>query len=524
VPTIVPDKPGVHLCVLQPAGYVHSMALLDAALYVRHQFEQLGAVVTVAKNRLRSDAPNLVFGAHLGFDPALARRFCCVFVNLEQLGAGGSRLAPAYLELLRASRVIDYDAANAAAYAARPDAVPLIAFGYAPYLAPVAPVPLEQRPFDLLFFGSINDRRRRFIERVERAGRTVVMFDGPVYGPERDAFIAQSRAVFNCHHYESACFEQVRAFHVLSMGTPLVSERSPRTRLAAAYEDVVSWFDEDSLERYFSGEYAASGFCARAQEQLRRFRAFDPRTAYAPALELALSAFGSHAAAPDAGPAQRLLHAGAGSEYRPGWLNLDPGEASQPDLRLDLGRKQSWPLEAVSPFWGTVELRAGATDVIIAGDALQQTADLPVFLDNCLDLLRPGGVMVVELPCESHPGARRRAANRRMLDEHSWLDATDEFWRLGWFEHRFRIREIDWLDARHARCDKTAAVLLRLVLEKVPTSIAERTKARMMRPDFGGLIDGVRPAPLISVRPAPAALATLGSAARGAAQASTTHD
>ena len=76
--------PAFHLSIVQPSGYVHSLGLLDQARYFRYQLRRAGARVTMAKNRLRSDAVNLVFGAHLGFDPVLLARHSCVFVNLEQ--------------------------------------------------------------------------------------------------------------------------------------------------------------------------------------------------------------------------------------------------------------------------------------------------------------------------------------------------------------------------------------------------------------------------------------------------------
>jgi len=63
--------PNIHLCIQQPLGYVHSLGLLDQARYFRYQFRRLGAEVSLAKNRLRHDAVNLVFGAHLGFDAGL---------------------------------------------------------------------------------------------------------------------------------------------------------------------------------------------------------------------------------------------------------------------------------------------------------------------------------------------------------------------------------------------------------------------------------------------------------------------
>ena len=191
--------PRIHLAIIQPVGYVHSLGFLDQARYFRQQFRRLGAEVTLAKNRLREDSVNFVFGAHLGFPAAWQRRHPCILVNLEQLGAGGAQLDESYLALLRRSAVVDYDAANRAAYTSEPDDVPVVPFGYAAYLDAADPIPLEQRPIDLLFFGSVNPRRQRFIQRIESTGCSVAAFDSPLYGPERDHYIAQAKAVVNCH-------------------------------------------------------------------------------------------------------------------------------------------------------------------------------------------------------------------------------------------------------------------------------------------------------------------------------------
>jgi hypothetical protein len=485
----------IHLCVVQPLNYVHSMGLLDAALHFRHQFESLGARVTVGKNRYRRDAVNLVFGAHLGFDAAILRAFACVFVNLEQLGAGGSSWAPAYLDLLRGGAVIDYDADNLAAYGGAPGEVPIIDFGFAPYLQPAQVIALEDRPIDLLFVGSMNDRRRHLIERIERCGRTVTTFDGPVYGPERDAFIAQARAVLNCHFYDSARFEQVRAFQSLSIGTPVVSERSGRSRPAPAYERSVAWFDPERPEAFFRGEFSSPAFCDRSRERIASFRACNPRAGYERALEFALGVAARQRMAQAASPwdPQRLVQIGSGKDYRPGWLNLDILPAAQPDVLLDLGREQRWPLGLRSPHWGEVELRAGGTEVIYASNVLEHVPDLPALMGNCLALLREGGAMVIEVPYEKAPSAWQDPTHVRAMNENSWLYYTDWFWYLGWFEWRFRLRELAWIDSQLRPCAREGASFMRVTLEKVATTLAERMVARANRPDFGGLIEPVVP-------------------------------
>src|SRR6185436_19658881 len=109
--------PKIHLCIQQPVGYLHSLGFLDQARYFRWQFRRLGLEVSLAKNRLRHDAINFVFGAHLGFDAASRARHTCVFVNLEQMGYGGANVPEAYRQLLATSAVVDYDPANLAGYA-----------------------------------------------------------------------------------------------------------------------------------------------------------------------------------------------------------------------------------------------------------------------------------------------------------------------------------------------------------------------------------------------------------------------
>ena len=152
--------PEIHLCIQQPPGYVHSLGLLDQARYFRYQFRRLGGRVSLSKNRLRHDAVNFVFGAHLGFAAAQRERHACVFVNLEQLGQGGAAVSADYLRLLTSSAVVDYDAQNVATYATRAEDVTVVPLLHAPYLKPEQNIALEERPIDLLFIGSMNARRR----------------------------------------------------------------------------------------------------------------------------------------------------------------------------------------------------------------------------------------------------------------------------------------------------------------------------------------------------------------------------
>jgi hypothetical protein len=66
------------------------------------------------------------------------------------------------------------------------------------------------------------------------------------------------------------------------------------------------------------------------------------------------------------------------------------------------------------------------------------------------------------------------------MNEKSWTYYTAWFWHLGWFEHRFDIKVSQWLDTRCQPCRKDQAAFMRIVLQKVVTTPAERTGARIL--------------------------------------------
>jgi hypothetical protein len=477
--------PPVHLCILQPGSYVHSLGFLDPARYYRHQFQRMGAEVTLAKNRLHSNAINFIFGAHLGFDPQLKQRYHCIFVNLEQLGAGGAQLSADYLQLLSNSAVVDYDAANLNAYTRHHEDVPLLPLLYAPYLSTLEPQPLEERPIDLLFIGSMNARRKQWLERIEALGWKVSQFDSPLYGPERDHFIKQSKAVLNTHFYATSRFEQTRVSHCLSLGTPVISERGPATEPHAAFEESVFWVNEQNLEEFFSQTFAQPPYFEQSRKTLQQFSKSDPVEAYADALAFAAGFFEEQnkRRPPQVWQPQRI-NLGSGKDYKLGWLNLDILERAQPDLVLNLGEPLQWPIDMQSAQAGRVLIEPHSVSHLYANNVLEHVPDLPMLMTNCLDMLQVNGEFQIEVPYEHAPTAWQDPTHLRALNENSWVYYTDWFWYLGWFEYRFQLARFNYLDLQLKECTKESAAFMRVTLVKIATTMQERMTARVMRPDF----------------------------------------
>jgi hypothetical protein len=455
------------LCIVQPRGYVHSLGFLDQARYLQHHLSRLGITTTIGKNRLSFDAINFVLGAHLGFDSTLTEQYRCVFVNLEQLGVGGANVGQHYLRLLREQVTVDYDASNLAAYQGDRQ-VPLVGFANAPFLHPgTHDVPLEERPLDVLFIGSTNPRRQQLIRQIEATGVNVATFDSAVYGPERDEFVRQAKAVINLHFYETARFAQARASFVLSQSTPLVSEVQRDGVAPEPYERSVLWFGPETIAEFFGRYFGSSDFYRDARAALAHFQSHDPL----PQVEAIWRYAQRHTNEPKRVTLPARLNANmARKGYCLGWLNVSMDSSQRPDWVVDLTRPLPHTNE-VAALAGLQTMHLGLLDM--------NAASVHTLFDNALLLLDIGGVVVFEVNCPNH-------GNR---DVEQWLGGmlaayTTEFWRQGWLDHRFAIAHLGWLDAE-GMPTPTERAACRVVLKKVGCSLRERMLARTAREDFG---------------------------------------
>lgn len=387
--------------------------------------------------------------------------------------------------MLKSFPVVDYDCENTTLYCGEASKnVPIVSFGHAPYLDGGAS-DLASRPVDILFFGSMNDRRKEMIEKIEYSGFKVSFLDFGVYGPERDVHIGNAKAVFNCHFYDSARFEQARVFQCLSLGTPVISECSGLAKPPSQFEESVFWVSSEKITSFFQDVFNTQEFFSSAKEKLENFKKIDVLDQFSNVLDCLEGVFSQKNDEEFWRPVE--LHIGSGKDYMLGWLNVDILEAAKPDLLLDLSKDIDFPVRAVSPIVGAVELGEGQFDVIYANNVLEHVPNLPRLMENCLFLLRDGGKMVIEVPYEHAPTAWQDPTHVRALNENSWIYYTDWFWYLGWFENRFLLEHFSFLDAQLKECQRDFAHFMQVRLVKIKTSVAEKMVARSMRPDFGGI-------------------------------------
>jgi len=272
---------------IEPDGYPHSAAWAEVQETVVRGLEALGCQVTRERNRIVLPGPQAVmFGGHLlSADQAAQVPAGTVVYNLEQITGSSTWCSPAYLGLLRRCRVWDYSSRNVASLAGLGiQDVKHVPIGYVPELSRIAPS--NEQDIDVLFYGSINERRAAVLEGLKQRGLAVHAVVA-TYGAERDALISRAKVVLNMHFYPSQIFELVRVSYLLANSKAVVAEAGPGTEIdddiagavaLAPYEDLVATCL--SLAR---GSQARTSLERRG---LRAMRARDETAYLAKALEL----------------------------------------------------------------------------------------------------------------------------------------------------------------------------------------------------------------------------------------------
>jgi hypothetical protein len=221
-PAAVPAQPWA-VVLVQPPNYPHSACFLEVARLLYESLRSLGLSVVQQTNKLEPDALNVVLGYHL-LSGARWPAGRCIFYQLEQLPGSEPGLLEHRLQMLRqAVAVWDYSPDNISLLREKGlSNVQLLPLGYHEALRTI---PAADKDVDVLFYGSLNERRQAVLQQLAQHCTVKHLFG--VYGAERDQWIARSRIVLNLHFYAAQILEQVRISYLLNNGCFVLSEDAP---------------------------------------------------------------------------------------------------------------------------------------------------------------------------------------------------------------------------------------------------------------------------------------------------------
>lgn len=423
--------------IVSRPGYVHSEAFREIAETVVHGLRGAGHDAVFSDTAFVAGRIPIVFGANLVGHTAELPAHAIVY-NLEQIEDGSVWMNEPYLSILRSHMVWDYSARNIAALKARGITnVHHLPIGYVRQLERIEPAAVKD--IGVLFYGSMNPRRKHVINALKAAGANVVSVFG-VYGHERDALIARAKIVLNIHFYESKIFEAVRVSYLLSNGVCVVSEDGPDP-IEKAYSDAVAFSDYEHLVQ-------ACMTLLRDDDRRERLSRAGLALMRAAPQERYIEEFLMSAPRPEVPSiaVPSVLNIGSGKDWRPDCLNVDIAEEWGPDIVFDLNAPlPEGGLTVETSRFGSLTLKNNAFDAILCNDVLEHLSGLTTAMTTCLRLLKVGGVLKITVPYDLSWGAWQEPTHVRAFNERSWTYYTDWFWYLDWDTWRFDMKSLQFI-------------------------------------------------------------------------------
>jgi hypothetical protein len=221
-----------------PPGYIHARCFAETAFLLKNSLVDVGKDCDIAINDFAKNRTNIVLGYHLLGTPDIPGLFRYIPYQLEQLSASENLFSDKIRSLLEgAAEIWDYSQENIEFLANQGISARHLPVGYHPSLEMISKGVLKD--IDILFFGSMADRRKNVLDTLSESGANVKTLFG-VYGKDRDALIARARIVINIHYYSSKIFEAIRTSYLFNNACCVVSESSeqyPYPNVAAALVD-----------------------------------------------------------------------------------------------------------------------------------------------------------------------------------------------------------------------------------------------------------------------------------------------
>jgi hypothetical protein len=270
----------------------------DDVLPMRHALSSLGFAVEMLVNDVNPRSTNIIFGANK-LQGELERRLPrgSIIFNLEQFTAGSRWTTKAYARRLMTFPVWDYSPRNIAwmkdAYGI--DAV-LVRLGYVPEMTHLDRD--SPRDIDVLFYGSMNERREQAIAALQAAGVRVTTLNW-IFGRERDQAISRAKCILNVHYYTPASLEVARLGYLFANRRAVVSERGPEDEVYPELDDACRFCRYEDLTCVTQDILTDDALRVRQEE--RAFAAFASLD-FAHALEAVVGKRKVHGAGMDGAP------------------------------------------------------------------------------------------------------------------------------------------------------------------------------------------------------------------------------
>lgn len=238
-----------NICIIKPENYDHSMAFWELAELLQYSLRDLNHTAEIQFNKTDSNAKNIILGFHfleIKFAELVPKN--TILINLEQVLGNlqwPKHFHKNFLDWTKSFEIWDYSPQNIDAFKKIGlTNVKYLKIGYQKELTRIQKK--DTQDIDVLFYGSINERRSRVLDAIKIHGFNVHVVYG-VYGKARDDLIGRSKIVLNLHYYESQIFEVIRVFYLLCNSIAVVGEINETTEVAEPFKNAISGVQYENL-------------------------------------------------------------------------------------------------------------------------------------------------------------------------------------------------------------------------------------------------------------------------------------
>lgn len=225
------DDEMVHVVELNPY-HPRPFVFTDCARSLVESLRDMGIRAQLVVNALPYKGRLLIMGwspEWLTTNQGVVDRARTILFNAEQLGSNSPVATRQYVEAMRGWVVADFHEANVdhlqrhlgpEVQAVELPIAPHPVLGLRPSVAGVA-----GPAADVVFIGSINERRRQQLQELASSGLKVLEVNG-AYGLELMNVLQRSRLLVHIHYYDTRLFPVLRMLRPVMMGLPVVCESS----------------------------------------------------------------------------------------------------------------------------------------------------------------------------------------------------------------------------------------------------------------------------------------------------------
>jgi len=258
--------------IVTTPGYIHSHVFDEVAIGLKAAFARLGHDIPIVRDVKEVKGKAIVLGCN--FIPKINMTNLpenMILFNMEQVYKDSPWMGQGYVDLLKKYPVWDYSWRNIRAL--KEMGVPNVTYcgiGYEPELSRI---PQVQEDIDVLFYGSLNERRKVIVNELRKNGiRAEAVFG--IYGEERDKYIARSKIVLNIHFYDACIFEIVRISFLLANRKFVISEEGKDEQekdfadglVICPYEKIV-----ENCMKYLADEKARKEIAEKGFEIIKKY-------------------------------------------------------------------------------------------------------------------------------------------------------------------------------------------------------------------------------------------------------------